>query len=388
MALSCRFIVDEPDNHRVPIICNAITLVFSPPNSSNYSNFLKSSGVTIRYMPVWHWSEIAECRELLYAGDTTRSAEIVQNAYDRWGGIPRHVLEKVGDPAWHFLDDGISKVGKADDLVRMEMIAAIEETSHRLLHMHSEKPYVDYTFRLGSRFISTSLFTKFSKDRQFETSLFSITSETSGLAKIRGQFFEVYCHRLLASGGSFDVQCLKSGVESTVVLEASSSRYFSDNVELGSLLQSGCHDYLVPRNTSYPAVDVISIKPCLLLQMTVSPSHDVNVAGLDAIVKVLDNSMIGQQGALYDLVFVVPSDLYQGFRVQNYEFPKGKAYGDFASTLDRVSQKVLKVPAPHRVRARSLRHKDVLSFQAVSRTKGRPLLPSSAQPAFFGGRSA
>jgi hypothetical protein len=141
------------------------------------------------------------------------------------------------------------------------------------------------------------------------------------------------------------MRCLTSGTETTIDLEASKSRYFSDNVELGSLLQSGCLDYLVPRNINYPAIDAISVNPRLFLQMTVSPSHGVNVAGLDAVVSVLDNS-IGQQDALYDLVFVVPSDMYRGYGAQKYEFPKGKAYGDFASTLDRVSQKVLKLPAP------------------------------------------
>ena len=343
---NCRHLVDEPGSPG-PTICKATTLVFSSPKRSNYNKFLNSPGATIRYMPVWNWSEIDECRTLLFAEDDTRSAEIVQNAFDKWGGIPRHVLEKVGDPGWQsLLDDAISKVGNVNDLVRMDQVAATEETSHRLLHMHSETPYVSYTFMLGSSFISLSLFKKFSKDQRFIVENFlSITSEESGLSKIRGQFFEAYCHRLLASGGTFDMRCLTSGTETTIDLEASKSRYFSDNVELGSLLQSGCLDYLVPRNINYPAIDAISVNPRLFLQMTVSPSHGVNVAGLDAVVSVLDNS-IGQQDALYDLVFVVPSDMYRGYGAQKYEFPKGKAYGDVASTLDRVSQKVLKLPAP------------------------------------------
>jgi len=356
-------------------------LVFSSPKRSNYNKFLNSVGATIRYMPVWSWWEIDECRELLYAGDATRSAEIVKNAFDRWGGIPRHVLEKVGDRGWQsLLEDAISKVGNVNDLVRMDQVAASEETSHRLLHMRSEAPYVGYTFVLGSSFICTSLYEKFASDQRFivET-LLSITAKDTGLSKIRGQFFEMYCHRLLANGGTFDVRCLKSGDESTIVLEASSSRYFSDNVELGSLLQSGCLDYLVPRNNNYPAVDAISVKPCLLLQMTINLSHGVNVAGLSALVKVLDDWM-GTQSAQYDLVFVVPSDLYQGFRAQNYEFPKGKSYEYFASTLDRVSQKVLKLrPAAPALRT-LVAPRAFFSVFSRSQRRNQPILRLSRSP--------
>ena len=75
----------------------ARTLVFSSPKRENYKDTLKATASTILYLPVWSWDEIESCRRMLYPKDAVRTAEAVQDAYLRWGGIPRFVLEKVAD---------------------------------------------------------------------------------------------------------------------------------------------------------------------------------------------------------------------------------------------------------------------------------------------------
>lgn len=367
------------------MIVNAVTVVLSSPARRNYRHILNSVGATIRYMPPWNWEEVEECRELLFAGDATRSADIVKNAFDRWGGVPRHVFDKVGDVAWHnFHVPPISLVKNVHDLVRVDQVAAPEEARHRMLHMHSERPYCRYSFVLGSSFIAESLYTKFSSDQRVLAE--SLSSGDPALANICSQLFETHCHRVLAKGGEFEVRCLRDGGdESKVTLQPSVPGYFSNDEELGILLDGGCRDYLLPRGANHPAVDAICAGSRLLLQVAASASHGVDVPGLDELIKRLDSSM--GRTASYDLVFVVPSDMYKGFGPQRLEFPNGKAYGDFASTLDRVSQKVLKLPSlPGLAPPAQMSSRRTIMGRARNVSRQRQQSSSSALGLFTGAR--
>lgn len=338
--------MDEPDTIG-PTICRAVTLTFSSPVRRNFNKFLNAPAATIRYMPIWSWDEIDECRRLLFGNDASRSAAKVQEAYTRWGGIPRHVLEKVGDTAWQKqLDNTISEAQNIEGLVKLNSADSAERAaSHQLVHMIVQAPYDDYAVILGSPYIINALLSRFvGKQRSSIESFLDATSEQSALASMRGQVFEAYAHRILAAGGDFKVRNLSDGLESVLHLEKSTVQYFWGMDDLPATLDKFQAEYLIPRQGTFPAVDALSQQPLMLLQMTVSPSHDVSINGLDKLVSCLDARMAAVPRVnVYDLVFVVPAELYDGFSLQEFKFPKDKTATDFAPLPARVSQKVLKL---------------------------------------------
>src|SRR6185312_2887178 len=81
------YLLDTESPTQVP----AITILVCSPSPKIYKEFRKMLNSTIRYMPPWTWEEIVKCRDALYTGNND---EKLTTLYDRWGGIPRYVLEK------------------------------------------------------------------------------------------------------------------------------------------------------------------------------------------------------------------------------------------------------------------------------------------------------
>ena len=324
------YLVDEaifPGALRV----EARTLVFSSPKRDNYRLTLKSTASTLRHLPVWSWDEIDACRQLLYTNDTVRTPAAVAEAYSRWGGIPRFVLEKLDDAsAQTELEEAIAGC----DLRRlMESVGAIDsapDASHRILHILTTPKYLKSSVEFGSDHIVARIAELF-KTRQRAEFFSFVSCETAPLyAKLRGDFFEVLAHDTVVAGGVFRTRGLApvSG-DSDLSLPSLPVQRFSGKSpraleKLTALLQA---HYFRPYARNFPVADAL-VLPNMLFQMTVSLNHDVNESKLAAIMNYLKANTA-------ELVFVVPPDKFEKFAA--YKFKD-------ARLGQRVRQRVLRIP--------------------------------------------
>ena len=327
------YLVDEAVSPG-PVHVAARTLVFSSPSRENYKNFLDAVAATIRYLPVWSWEEIDMCRQLLYANDPVRTLKTVNDAYLRWGGIPRFVLEKVADVsqqrelakaiARSKLDFLLSAVGSID---------SAPEASHRVLHIVTSAPYVETSIAFGSDYITARVTELLIARQRKELFTFVALERDPTFATLRGQCFEVLAHEKLAEGGTFQARVLTSAKGSeaaSLVLQQRQIRRFSgtEPADLGNLLAFSPGYYCRPLASTFPVLDAL-ILPNVLLQMTVSTTHAVNEPKLAEILDTL------QLSGTAELLFVVPPDKFGEFKVYNFKTP---------GLQERVVQKVVCVP--------------------------------------------
>ena len=293
----------------------ARTLVFSSPKRENYKDTLKAPASTIRYMPVWSWEEIEACHSLLYADDSERPLSEVRNAFDKWGGIPRFVLEKLRDEAAQ--QSLLEALGTADMVVILKSVGQIDaatEASHRLLHIVTSAPYVVKSIEFGSDYIKGRATEILLRRQRAELSYF-VSRETDPLfANLRGDCFEGLAHEKLAAGGEFQTRLLTgAGGSSTRIMPRAPLRRISGNKleNLAELCDFSAGTYCKPTNGNFPVIDAL-ILPGLLLQMTVSERHGVDEAKLEQILVAL-----GLDSA--ELAFVVPPDKFDGFAAYKFK---------------------------------------------------------------------
>ena len=310
----------------------ACTLVFSSPKRENYKETLKATASTIRYLPPWSWEEIDMCRTLLYPGDPVRTQAAVQEAFSRWGGIPRYVLEKLGDESAQLeLQRSIVSTGNVDVILRsVGQIDTAPEASHRVLHIISGKPYIHVDIQFGSDYIQARV-TELLLGRHRADLYRFVMRETDPLyATIRGKCFEVLVHETLTGGGEFHTRFLTgAGGRAIRTLQRATLQRFAGNKpeNLASLLVGpGAGQYCQPEARNFPVLDALLL-PGTLLQMTVAEQHAVDEA---ALAKILDTLALSSA----ELVFVVPPDKFDEFKA--YKF-KDTALGA------RVTQLALRV---------------------------------------------
>lgn len=333
-----RYLVDECKQDGGPKDVEAKTVVFCSPDKRNYRDFLKLIGSTIRYLPVWTLEEIEACRQLLYRDDPLRTKEKVADAFSKWGGVPRFVLEKLNDPA---AQRALESAVAATDLTKLTAavgcIDAAGDLSHKLLHIVVEKPYVDYYISFGTPHIAELVFEKLVSEQEQALELFLRKATIPLLADVRGILFEVFAHRRLSHGGVFTFRELLDsgghGEERDITLSASrvhSIRTVSD------ISSCGDGEYCKPTISNFPVVDSVLL-PDLLFQITVSQTDRVKLAPFEAILEQVPGDVV-------HLVFVVPPDVYDNFERQPFVSLAGTTRQKVPSFTKRVSQHALVLP--------------------------------------------
>jgi hypothetical protein len=319
-------------------------LVLSSPKRENYRKLLKALGATIRYMPIWSWAEIEACHALLYSDDPTRPLADVSAAFERWGGVPRFVLEKLRDEAAQLsLQDAIdtAKLGVIQSSVGQ--VDSAPEASHRLLHILTQRPYVRKSVTFGTQHILDQLTTRFLTLQARGMMTFLVSSAfSSQLATVRGDLFEAYAHRVLCSGGDFCVRCLSGrgavavAVDTMLQLPRSTGVHPVQRPEDLALCPSA-DDYCQPVIRNFPAVDGVKL-PGFLFQMTVSTTHNIKHAALKTVLAQLPDA------PQYDLYFVVPEDIYHEYAAQKFVGTDDKEMTNLDARVQRVQQWALCIP--------------------------------------------
>ena len=291
-------------------------------------------GFTFLYMPIWSLEELVECKIAMYP--EMSDAEL-RSRFDRWGGIPRFVLEKLDEANQGLLAQAIASATLPVIMESVGHISAHPEVSHRILHLHVEADFVTTTVRWASTWVAEEVAMRLFQYKTNQVIAFlSGAAVSKDLGGIPGILWEGYCHRVLAAGGKFACRHLGTankpfeGIAQDITIEPSTRSHIVDSwLEVKELPHTV---YSRPRIKNLPAVDS-AMQPNRLYQITVSSSHTVNCKGLhDALAGMQDDK---RQVSLF---FVVPTDKFLTFKTQKIAQGLG-----VAALRDQVNQFVLEV---------------------------------------------
>ncbi|GBC04353.1 hypothetical protein RclHR1_05630010 [Rhizophagus clarus] len=298
---------------KTPTHSTAKTILICSPCKSHYTAFDKRIP-TILFMPVWSWEEIDECRAKFF---DHLSKERVLELYQKWGGVPRYILESANNP------DTLNELEKAIELCDVSMLKYIggsdstDIISHKIVHIYTnlpiedgarnhdgsnEKieyidegvPYTKSTIKFASDYVGKKVTINLKATiindlcRNIDAVLDGGKSDP-----VLGCFFEQIAHRILQNGGIFQCRSLDTGVERDINFEKLNSHLFSeiDDIKGGF--------YCQPLDKTFPAIDAI-ILPNILLQMTTTKKHSIKMIGLKKV-----QNKLARNGNIR-FVFVVP----------------------------------------------------------------------------------
>lgn len=222
------------DGHQ-PKDVNAKTILITSPKKERYWDFDKYTGVvTARFMPVWSWEEIKQCRKALYDKEVTWKSAL--DLFSMWGGIPRYVLERASDVIHQ------NKLNSAIKDCEMDIFDSIDESciertkvSHMLVHMevnlpaedddeldedelnrcsakldrNGKTPYTEAEIRFASRFVREKVTSQL--ETRIRQRLIEQIKVGSG-SPLLGSSFEYVAHKTLRNGGKFDVRPLEESI--------------------------------------------------------------------------------------------------------------------------------------------------------------------------------
>ena len=246
---------------------------------------------SVLFFPVFTLEEMRACRDACFpsvdeAGMTSR--------FVRWGGIPRHVLAKLGAADQQQLEDAVT--GTTLDSV-VEHSGALElksdkDMSHRLLHIKvvgevnssvspsSAEFYHKARNELASKYVA-ELVVRAALSLKHERILAFLygSSGTAMFSVLRGQLFEPEALRILARGGVFPIRRLRStaapdsltGDDEHVRLAACELVRFTSLDKLTAAPPSPAVMH-VPESKSFCAVDAV-LPGGVLANATVSANH-------------------------------------------------------------------------------------------------------------------
>ena len=305
--------------------------MFSSPKRDNYKDLLKLHFATARYMPVWSYDEIEQCRSLLF--EATVTAAKARELFVRWGGVPRYVLEKAHDKTTQ------QSLGRALSLAKFSVLQdaagsldVADTNSHKLMRINVDDDYEQADTTFASDFIADRVISGASTERLKEMTAFLVGSQDFGaLGALRGHLFEAFAHDAILRGGDFEVRSLGNSLTGppTVTFSQSTKKWFG---ALDELKDFGELDYCRPISKNFGVVDAIRM-PCSLLQMTVSATHGIN----EQLLGNLLNSLA--EASEYVLYFVVPDAVFDRFNV-NFKASVPPVSGRF----DRLVIRALKIP--------------------------------------------
>ncbi|KAJ3254311.1 hypothetical protein HK103_007282 [Boothiomyces macroporosus] len=309
-----------------PVDVAAKTILLSSPRRDVWYKF-SNDHCTRRYMPVWSEEEIELCRAVLFSNLPQTE---VKSLYDRWGGIPRYVLENARNMIQQRdLDDAITAFD-LDWLVKaIGNAEASEAATHRLIHLHVASDFCTRHYLFASEYVADQVYLQLYKMKREELLQFlSVSGGIGDIGVLRGVLFERHAHTVIANGGKFRIRELirpkpkledsSKQVDLHAVKELELPRLeqlvFDNDLEVQSANDSY---YYRPRITNYESVDSFE-KPNLLFQMTCASKHPCKQAGIHKVLNLLGNP---SNPSLY---FVVPIDRFSDFKYQKFEDAQGK----------------------------------------------------------------
>jgi len=307
-----------------PLLVRAKTVVASSPNRKNYKQIGKL-GEQRYYMPPWSYEELLLLHEHCF--DETVTEEQLDERYGYYGGVPRECFKRFD------VGENIIQGCDAEEVMKMIGSTTVADQSswiaHRLIHIVPSDDYKRVTIKFGSQKICDAFVSQYYDTCESRFISFINTKTDAVYANLRGQLFEAYAHRLIASGGIFNVRELTSGKNQKskiVKFPKADTEYFSDMSSCVSCSSSSSSSssvsgsnhgndpkYFIPISKSFAVID--SFSDAGLFQMTVSSDHPMIKNHLEEYLKILKLT----NPRFY---FVVPEDKFDSFKYQPYHSTK------------------------------------------------------------------
>ncbi|KAH7038616.1 hypothetical protein BKA57DRAFT_539669 [Linnemannia elongata] len=314
------YLVDSSPN---PQLVEARTVISASPKTL-YSEMNQYQEIDKRvpwryYMAPWVLEELERCRGDIRDFQAV-TKEFMEELYDLVGGVPRYVLEKPKDILSFDPDD---------------YAGAKKKVSGHLLHRWPSDDHNDFHLEWASAHVAEEV-SKSLHDAAWKLILKSLITDTDGAA--REVMFKTYVRHIFRKGGcEFQVKDLQDGTVTTLEIPPSPRvEWFK---EIPTLSAGALH---IPKQCNHACVDLL-LASRHLLKVTVYQKLDIKgptfSTFLDSLIR--QNWISPSDEAL--LIFVVPSEIYDGFRAQKYLNFAGNVYETDPQQLQRVKQLVLKI---------------------------------------------
>ncbi|KAF8923403.1 hypothetical protein BGZ58_002990, partial [Dissophora ornata] len=301
------------------------------------------------YMAPWTLEELEQCRCGVERFQVVPE-NLMEELYDKIGGVPRYVLEKPKG----VLSSDPSDIDRARKMAYARVLQAIHEVrdpqkmmqcfeqgkesleySSHLLHRWPTDDHHDFRLEWASAYIADEI-GKSLQDVAWQQILGKLVDVGLGTAK--GPIFELYVRHIFRKGGhEFRIKDLQDKTDTTFKIPANPS------VELFNEISAVPPGTLcIPKSCTYACVDLL-LSPRHLFQVTVSKRHDIKGPPFGNLLKnLMDSGWIRSSGDAH-LVFVVPSEIYDNFPEQKYLSATGKVYKRTPHPIQLVKQFVLKI---------------------------------------------
>ena len=132
--------------------------------------------------------------------------------FQRWGGLPRYVLQ-LTDAAHQAMLDRALEICSLDDLIKslMDINNAIK-ISHSLVHLTVDEQYLDGPAQFASEWVQEQLISKYLHLGSREVHDFLMESGGQPvIADFRSKLLERHAHEALFRGGTFACRDLQKG---------------------------------------------------------------------------------------------------------------------------------------------------------------------------------
>ena len=182
-------------------------VLVTSPKTKRYKELAKAPNVNMLGMPLWDERELKKLWRLRFSS-VPESAW--RGYYDRWGGVPRSVFDKITTLDQEGLDMRCTNV---DIDSCMKWIGTDHynstEASGIVLHLHVTVggEYKDIQVRFASLYVEQKVVKYYEKGMQKLIIKYIQDCAAPTFASTRGYLFEAVAHRMLTRGGKFLV-CL------------------------------------------------------------------------------------------------------------------------------------------------------------------------------------
>ena len=258
------------------------------------------------------------------------------NSEDRWGGIPRYLVDKTSEAEQSKLQLAIQQSDLHLVIQSFNGLNVLPDVSHKLVHIVADKKTLNKTGTAwASVYVQQQTILQACEKESFAVKTF--IKSAGGIPEIagyRGTIFEALCHSRLMKGGLFTVRDLDKNESETVQFPCLLGKFeiFDD---LSEIMKEPNHKYWRPASKSLPAIDAL-VQPNILHHVTVSGHHEISANGLLGALDVLSEP---DHARIY---FVLPEGNYKTFTRQPIQGLQGLSE-EAKERLKSVRQFALKI---------------------------------------------
>jgi hypothetical protein len=353
-----------------PPVCSAFTVLITSPVRERWKEFDKCVDARRLFFPVFSRHEIEDMRRACFPRLSGAEAEAgVQQRYEKWGGIPRYVLAKLGKDSQELLDSAVTRVN-INELFGKLGARELESdvgTFHRLVHLKPVGEAADGTFahpgdadsysiarsELGSPYIKRAVFEALDDhELQRLDALLTRVPASPAAARLYGDIFKQAALQALLAGGEFDCcELSEGGKDGMLALPPSKTTFFASVVELASTVRALSPATLdstifVPSSTNYTAVDAALGRGKALVNFTINTEHELKLHHATRVGEGAAPVADALGAPEISFYWALPSSRYDVVRRRRTPFPvTGLVRGALgAAERSRVKQYALRVP--------------------------------------------